>query len=174
MKPWTKKLTVAAGPGSSEVAIPPLEPEPVAAPTTHPAETPTPAPSPGPEPKGTNTTKLALGLGIGGVGLIAVGVGAYFQFGSAGDHKDKSDAAAVQGNDVVRQDEFDQAKSASTIGITSMVIGAAAVGVGTYFVITSFGSVPGKASVSASTKPDFRVLPVAGPKNGGLAVVGTF
>ena len=53
-----------------------------------------------------------------------------------------------------------------------MVIGAAAVGVGTYFVITSFGSAPAK--VSASTKPDFRILPVAGPKNGGLAVVGTF
>jgi hypothetical protein len=108
------------------------------------------------------STKRIVGFVLGGVGVVALGVAVFEQITALGRDSDSKNAAASQDPNVwsTIKPIHDQAIQAQTYAIVSGLVGAAAVGVGTYLVVTSFG-----ASRPAAAKR-WRVLPQIGTVSG--------
>ena len=127
-----------------------------------------PPPGPTPPPKlEPFTTKPAAwqrptGYALGGVGIVAIGLGAYFGIDTfkQRDARDPHCVGTFCDAEGVRLN--DKAHTSATISTVAFAIGAAALGAGAFFVITSFGA---KKSTTALR---------AAPTLGGGVLEGAF
>jgi hypothetical protein len=143
---WTTTVDVGTESDQHSVTVPLLERAPESAPGRT-LEAPRPAPraatqsSQGIRPDGApgesaGDTQRIVGFAIGGVGLAAIGVGSYFGL-RALDKKSESSAECRAGCSERGAELSREAGRAADVSTVSLALGAAALGAGTYLVLTS-------------------------------------
>ncbi len=120
----------------------------------------------------SGASKRVAGFVVGGVGVVGLAVGSYFGLRT---FSQKNDAEPYCNGTQCTQPGVDlrnDAKSSATISTIAFAAGVAAVGVGTFLVVTS----PSKSSESASARAPsvLWMAPAAGPTGGAIAVGGAF
>ena len=118
--------------------------------------------------KGTERTVAYV---LGGVGLVAVGVGSYFglrAISKKGDAEKHCDGSLCDPDGL---DLNEQAKTAATVSNVAFGVGVVALGVGTYFFLTSM---PDKshATPAEAEKTAIRWSPCIGPGSGAILMSG--
>jgi len=143
-----KELVVGPGP-----AIPPTAPVAVVPPPA-PAKPPPAARPPEPAPKSTHADTKMLGYVIGGVGVAGIGTALVLGAVALGKkHTLAADNCNAQTRTCDSQEGVDAASAGSTLATASTVtfiVGAAAVGAGLYFILTSGESNSTKVGASAA------------------------
>lgn len=138
----TVKQELEAGPGTTEIALV-LGPEAAPRPTAAPAK-------PSPEPPRTAPLPLAVAGGIMIAGAALASFGAYAQVVVARGDQERSETLARQALDLpASRDAHDRAVTWSAIGVTSLVVGGAAVLFGGYLGYRSLTVVPYASRESA-------------------------
>jgi hypothetical protein len=117
------------------------------------------------EAKGSATATV--GWIVGAVGVVGVGVGSYFGLHAISRWNDRQ-TQCRQGCTTGAKTAGDDANQAATISDVAFGVGAAALAVGAYLVISSRG---GKAPDAHETAA-LRIAPAAGPGGGGIAIGG--
>jgi len=175
-KAWTKQLEIRDEAGTTSVEVPALEAE-EAAPASVPEKAPRPekAPASDPAPKARSSGGSTLGWVALGVGVVGVGVGSYFGLRTFSKKSESEDhcGEAIGQSDSNRctqkgLDLRDEAKSAATFSTIGFAVGAVGVGAGVVLLLSSGGSAPEKAARHT------QIVPVIGPRAGGLALSGAF
>lgn len=133
-----------------------------AAPSARAAPPPRDAPAPG-----GGGTRRTLGFVVGGVGVASLGVGVATGILTIGK-KSEVDDNCVHGCNDSSRDAANAGKTLSTISTITFAVGAAAVGVGVFLVLT--GGEPKPSGAATATV----VGPVAVPGGGSVRLVRTF
>jgi hypothetical protein len=143
-----KELVVAPGPETRSAELPPLVPRPAPPPVI----TPPPAPTP---PESSRSDTRTIGYVVGGVGAASVvtalvlGGVALGEKSTVEDHCDRTTRRCDSQSAV---DAASTGSALATASTVTFIVGAAALGVGTYFVLTSGKS--GETQVRASAGLD--------------------
>ncbi|WP_394830376.1 hypothetical protein LVJ94_28095 [Pendulispora rubella] len=175
-KTWTRKVTLADGPGTSVFDVPPLEdareqplaPSPIAVAVESPASSRQPEADHVADSGGN--TKRTIGFVVAGAGVLALGAGGFFGLRALSQNDDSNKAAdaarsAFAGGDrseANRQadqskSDHDSAASSQTVGIIAGATGAVALGVGIYLIVT------------AKKTPTTAIVPMIGPNVAGAS-----
>jgi hypothetical protein len=112
-------------------------------------------------------SKRTVGWVVGGVGLASIGVGTYFGLRAFSKWSDRNDGC-VNGCTDAAKTAGDDASQAATISTVAFGAGLAAVGVGTFLVLTSGG----EKERSAATAASLRMGPGAVGRGAGLWMTG--
>jgi hypothetical protein len=173
-KPWEQShLSLGPSATTAHVRVE-LEDEPLAPslPAAPPPVEATPGPLPGgagsPEPQatpGTNTKRVA-GLVAGGAGLVALGLAGYYGLTAISRKNDESNYPAGSQDQLT---VYDQAKTAQTWAFVLGGVGVCALGVGAYFLVTSYAHPAAPPAVAG-----WRVVPALGAGLSGALLQRTF
>lgn len=119
--------------------------------------------------------KRTAGFVVGGVGIVALGVGSYFGMRAFSQWSDREDNC-VGGCNSAAKSAGDDAKTAATISNIGIGLGVAAIGVGTYLILTSNSAGEPSASQRQSRREAraLQFLPTLGPSGGGLVLRGAY
>lgn len=176
-KTWTKQLQIEDAAGTTTVEVPELETE-EAAPAAEPDEAPAPEKAPADKPAvkaSSGGGGSTLGWIALGVGVVGAGVGSYFGLTTFSKKKESEDhcGEAIGQSDPNRctqkgLDLRDEAKSAATLSTIGFAVGAVGVGAGVVLLLSSGGPAPEKSARGT------QIVPVLGPRAGGLGVSGSF
>jgi serine/threonine-protein kinase len=165
-KEWTTTVTVQAS-EQKTVVIPKLEklPRPPAKPK------PKPSSSRDAESAKSKKTERLAAYAAGGVGVVAVGVGSYFGLRAIGKNRDaeKHCKGSLCDPDGLALNE--QANRAATVSNVAFGIGVVALGVGSYFFISSMSDEPSRKSADAENAA-VRWSPCIGRDSGAILVTG--
>jgi hypothetical protein len=174
-KTWTRRVTLAEGPGTSTFDVPPLEDAQEAASAPVPIKAETPVSTRQQETdhvtdSSGGNTKRTIGFVVAGAGVLALGAGGFFglrALSKNGDSNDAADAARsawASGNSSEARrladqstSDHDSASSSQTVGIIAGATGAVALGVGIYLIVT------------AKKAPTTAVVPMIGPNVAGAS-----
>jgi hypothetical protein len=166
-QPFSTSVDVPSKAGQQEVDVPKLADAsgsaPAAGTSTAPAGTVPPAAET--ETKGSATATV--GWIVGGAGVAAIGVGSYFGLHAISRWNDRQ-SQCKQGCTTSAKSAGDDANQAATISDVAFGVGAAALAVGVYLVLSSHG---GKAS-AAHEAAALRIAPAAAPGGAGIAIGG--
>jgi hypothetical protein len=150
-KTATQKITIATG-ATLRLDVPTLAdapPDVVAAPVT------------------SDRSTTTLGYVVAGGGIVALGVGLFFGLRARSLNDDsKAEAAKANGTGDATlygkaQSDHDGATSSQTIGIVAGAVGIVALGVGTYFILST-----------RKTQQSVAIAPALGPREAGLGLRG--
>ena len=171
-KPYTQKIKLDPGPGSTRIQVPPLQDEGSASLVASPPnENPPHADAP------RSNTRRNVGYIVGGAGVLALGAGIVLGV-RAKLYSDQADREQNRALDYVAnrdrpnaevqhsaaQDDHNAAKTNQTIGLVAGAAGLVAVGVGVYLIIS------GKEHPESSAK----VTPLLSPNTAGAAASFSF
>jgi hypothetical protein len=158
-EPFTITFDIS-GPGvTQEVTIPAL----TDAPSNKPGAT-----DPGDEQargRGSNT----MGWILVGTGAVALGAGTFFGL-RAMSRWDERNTLCEGGCNQEAKDRGDEAQTSATVSTIGFGVGLAAIGVGTYLLLSSGGEAPAKSA----RKRGWQVSPEVGSSAAGLSVRGGF
>lgn len=167
-KTWSARAVIGPEHDTKQVEVPPLEdlpsaPPPSASTLTSLASSAAPRPT---DESERQRPRHTLGLVLVGTGALGVGVATYFGVRAIGKRHD-SDALCPGGRCTTEGAALnDQAKSAADVSTVVFAAGAAFVGVGLYFVLSS-----PKLPVHAAS---LRLSPRVGPDRASLTLGGSF
>lgn len=114
-----------------------------------------------PETATSTNTKRVAGFVVGGAGIVALGIAGYYGLTAISRHNDEANYPDGSPNQVTA---YDEAKTAQTWGLVFAGVGVAALGVGAYLVISSYGHSDSQPAAAAS----WRVIPSVGGLNGAI------
>jgi hypothetical protein len=148
---WREKVSIAAGPKETSVAIPTLTataaapPEPAKAPPSAPSDT-TDGDRDRARANANETRRPLAGYALGGAGLAALGVGAVFGLMTIGDKSDAEKECAGHYCTQRGLDLYDDAKGTALVSTVAFAVGAAAIGVGVFLLSTNTRRLTARAS----------------------------
>jgi len=126
-------------------------------------------------------SQRTLGFIVGGAGLVALGAGAYFGLRALSLKHDSDDEANsardmflhrsgdFQGQAQKSKDDYDSASRSQTIGLIAAGVGAAALGVGIYLVLSAKD--PHASSAAAETRASGKAILLVPNGTGASAIV---
>jgi hypothetical protein len=168
---WSRKISLGPGAGTDRIEVPPLEPEGSKEPVAPPPQEPPPerrveiAPRPSDSP---GISKRTVGFMVGGAGVVSLGASIFFGIKTLGHASDRDERCA-SGQPCFDQAAFDahhDAQVSQTWMFVTGGIGLAAVGVGTWLIVTSKKDEKKAASVY--------VIPRASTNAASLDLIGRF
>jgi serine/threonine-protein kinase len=173
-QPYSQRVSVDKQPGSATVpvlvklvTVEPVAPKPSAAPPTQAAVISSTA-APGDAPAPSNA-QVSVGITLGVVGVIGVGAGTYFGLRARSKNNEAKDHCpnSPKCNDREGVTLTDEAGQAATLSNIAFGVGGAALVAGGILLVTA----PSKARKSGF---DVRFVPVAGAREVGAELVGSF
>jgi hypothetical protein len=168
-KAWSVELDVPAASGLRSVAVPALEPSPMAS----------PAPGLGGESaaeRGSGDAFRLTGIVLTAAGVVAVGLGAVFGGLAASDASNAEDDLTLCPNERCTPEgraAIDSAESKATASTALLPIGGALAVAGVVLLVVS-ATDSGEGTQPATSAPTARLVPALGLGTVGLGIAGTF
>jgi len=173
-QPYSQRITVDKQSGTVTVPAlikavssePAISKAPAPPPTAAPMSPSLPSPD---EPPPPSSAQSAAGITLGVVGLVGIGAGTYFGLHARAKNNDAKDICPVPPKCPTQDgaDLGDQANRAAVLSNVTFAVGGAALVAGGLLLLTA----PTKRHQSGL---DFRFVPVAGARELGAQVAGSF